>query len=270
MLSFVFWNIAGKPLEDRVAMLAATHAADVVMLAECAVEPERVVAALSEHTGTGYRNEPGGADKVALFTRLPPLVLAGGFWHPLAGLTVRPLRVGIRPHPLLAIVHFPDKQSWDPQDQISGAGKLAEQIVVAETKLKSRRTVLVGDFNMNPFDPGMVSAHALHAVMTKALASREQRTVMGPDWPFFSNPMWGCFGDRTSGPPGTYYLRSSKPVNYFWNVYDQVLLRPALMDRLTRLEVLLHDGERSLLTPAGLPDRTAASDHLPIWFALDV
>ena len=42
---------------------------------------------------------------------------------------------------------------------------------------------------------------------------------------FFYNPMWGHFGDALDGPPGSYYDARSEAVAYFWNVFDQVLIR---------------------------------------------
>jgi len=145
---------------------------------------------------------------------------------------------------------------------------LIADIVRTEDKLDHQRTILVGDLNMNPFDAGVVAAQTLHAVMTRQLAGREERTVLGRSYRLFYNPMWSFFGDRTDGPPGTYYHRSSNPGDLFWNIYDQVLLRPSLMDTLVALEILTIDGQDDLLTKAGLPDKARCSDHLPILFRL--
>jgi hypothetical protein len=86
--------------------------------------------------------------------------------------------------------------------------------------------------------------------------------------------MWGLFGDRTSGPPGTYYWRSSVTSNHHWHILDQVLLRPSLADKLTRLKILRRDGpgsaDNSLLDKHGLPEREGISDHLPLLFELDI
>lgn len=62
---------------------------------------------------------------------------------------------------------------------------------------------------MNPFDEGVVKAAGLHAMMTKATANERFRTVQGREYPFFYNPMWGFFGDRTDGPAGTFHYRRS-------------------------------------------------------------
>ena len=115
----------------------------------------------------------------------------------------------------------------------------------------------------------MVGAPAFHGMMAKALAERGEREVAGRSYRFFYNPMWGIFGDRTAGPAGTYYLSSAKPVNYYWNVYDQVLLRPELMDSLEDLRILVSDGAESLLTNRGLPNDNRGSDHLPLLFRLN-
>ncbi len=133
-----------------------------------------------------------------------------------------------------------------------------------------QRTVLVGDLNMNPFDLGMVGAQALNAVMTRDLARSEGRVVAGRSYRFFYNPMWGCFGDRTPGPAGTFFYSASNPRSYYWHLFDQVLLRPALMDALVELRILEDDGQESLLTDRRRPRSSEASDHLPVLFRLDL
>ena len=42
--------------------------------------------------------------------------------------------------------------------------------------------------------------------------------------------MWNLFGDFDS-PHGTYYYGGSSTNNTFWNIYDQVIIRPGLRKR---------------------------------------
>jgi hypothetical protein len=153
---------------------------------------------------------------------------------------------------------------WERANQISA--KIRE----AEGALGTSRTVLVGDLNMNPFEKGVISASGLHAVMTRAIARKEGRTVDGELYPFFYNPMWSRFGDSTEGPPGTYYRQGSSLTEYFWHTFDQVLIRPALLDRFDEksLRVLTECGERRFLRQSGIPDHSRVSDHLPLLFTL--
>ncbi len=123
---------------------------------------------------------------------------------------------------------------------------------------------------MNPFDDGLVLAQAFGAVMTRDLAIAVERTVAKRNYRLFYNPMWGYLGDRTPGPPGTFYYSASNPLTYFWNVFDQVLLRPGLMNTLIDLQILDTDGQTPLLTKTGKPRKSEVSDHLPILFRLDI
>jgi hypothetical protein len=100
-------------------------------------------------------------------------------------------------------------------------------------------------------------------------AEREVRTIHAREYALMYNPTWGVMGDRTPGPSGTFYRASSETVNYYWNTYDQVLMRPALAGHLRELRVLDSDGTESLLTASGLPDAVNSSDHLPLLFRFD-
>ena len=185
-------------------------------------------------------------------------------------LTIRRLQLTGIPEILLAVVHFPSRVNYDETDQILAATELIEDIEQVEHDSGIPRTILVGDLNMNPFHPGVAGAGALHAVMTRQLAECRERTVKGRSYRFFYNPMWGYFGDRTPGPPGTFRLSAAKPLDYFWYMYDQVLLRPELMDALQALQILDSDGIEPLVTQSGTPKISTASDHLPIFFQLEL
>ncbi|MBI3268541.1 MAG: hypothetical protein HYZ53_05920 [Planctomycetes bacterium] len=84
--------------------------------------------------------------------------------------------------------------------------------------------------------------------------------------------MWGRMGDESPGPPGSYYYSSGEQATYFWNTFDQVLIRPSLLSRFVNkdLRVLEGDGKRSFLSKGGLPDPSVAGDHLPLLFRLRV
>ena len=169
-------------------------------------------------------------------------------------------------------VHLPSKLYWNESSQALESTELARLIVEQEAAAGHARTLLVGDLNMNPFEIGMAGAVGLHGVMTRQLASRQTRTIQGREYPFFYNPMWSRFGDRASGPAGTYYYDSAEHVNYFWNLFDQVLLRPSLLDRFSndQLQILTVAGKVPLIREDGRINASVASDHLPILFRLDL
>ena len=83
--------------------------------------------------------------------------------------------------------------------------------------------------------------------------------------------MWNLFGDKTPGAPGTYfYPDSGNPFVFFWNMFDQVLIRPELLDEFiyNELKIMTSIEDISLLNSRGVPDKINYSDHLPIYFKL--
>ena len=88
----------------------------------------------------------------------------------------------------------------------------------------------------------------------------------------FYNPMWRFFGEHTpGGPAGTCYYNRAEHVWTFWNTYDQVLIRPSLLERFPddALDVVRRVGGNSLLRE-GVPHRKRFSDHLPLVFDVDL
>jgi hypothetical protein len=84
--------------------------------------------------------------------------------------------------------------------------------------------------------------------------------------------MWGLLGDGSRGPAGTFFHRHAEQEAYFWNMFDQVLVRPALLDRFDfkYLAILDDTGAERLVKESGVPDRDVGSDHLPVLFRLNL
>jgi len=269
MTVFLFWNINRKPLQAVVASLARRHAPDVILLTECGSAPNVTLTALNQPGCSEYSYAPGiGCRKVDVFTRFP-----ARFIRPVLEeerLTVRHLSLPGLTDILLAVAHFPAKTHWKEASQALEATHLSRSVTRAELQVGHSRTVLVADLNMNPFEPGVAGASGLHGVMTRRIAEKRERTVQGRRFAFFYNPMWSLHGDQSPGPPGTYYYSRSEQVEFFWNMFDQVLIRPDLLEFFSNddLRILDCDGTRSLLTQEGVPDARHASDHLPLLFTL--
>jgi hypothetical protein len=269
MLTAIFWNTNQQPIGATIARLARRHDVDILILAECAVPPRTMLQALNRDK-TRLRLAFGECPRIVVYSRFPDSILFPKLETD--RLTIRRLSLPGRPEILLAAVHLPSKLYWSRESQSAECAVIANHIREVEAEVGHCRTILVGDLNMNPFEPGIVQANGFNAVMTRAIASRLQRTVQGKTYPFFYNPMWGCFGDGSPGPPGSYYFESSEHVSYYWNMFDQVLIRPELLPffRGDGVSILDSDGENSLVDDQGRPEPTGPSDHLPILFRLDL
>jgi endonuclease/exonuclease/phosphatase (EEP) superfamily protein YafD len=268
MTTFLFWNLNRKPLEKALSNLAGEHEVDVLMLAECAIPPATMLNVLNRGETAAFHFCSSPQHKLAIYARFNRRRLEAVAER--RYYTIRRLKLPDRPEIILVATHFPSKRNWNEGSQAAECRELSAEIRRAEESSGHARTILVGDLNMNPFESGMVAANGLNAVMTRALALRRTRMVQARRYPFFYNPMWGYFGDVTGSPAGTYYYERAEQTIYFWNIFDQVLLRPDLLPyfRSEDLQILTGDGRSSFLSAKGLPDNSIASDHLPVLFKL--
>lgn len=272
MLRFLFWNLGRKPLASLAARVAADRDVDVVILAEVAETTPEILAALNRSSSRPrlfHHAFPDECEKVKMFARFDQRLV-----RPLSDstrVTMRELLLPGRASVIVGGVHLASKLFTAEIEQAQRSTDLVREITAQETKTGHTRTVIVGDFNMNPFELGMAGAYGFNAVMTANLARRGSRRVESVDRPFFYNPMWNHFGDRGPNPPGTYYYSNSP---HLWNMFDQVLIRPALVNEFLEDQLLIlteiGSSRTRLLTKRKLPDSKTASDHLPLLFALTV
>jgi len=269
MVSFLLWNIQKKNLLETVAKLVIQHDIDILMLIESNEEPNIVLRTLNKSANVNLFDYPfSNCDHVRIYTRFPeqfarPIFEDNRF-------TIRHIVLPGMIDIILIVIHFVSKVNIRDNSQSMQAVEFAKEIISTEKRIGHSRTVVTGDLNMNPFEDGMISANGLHGSMSRNISLKGSRIVNGKEYEFFYNPMWSLMGDKSSGPPGTHYDYRSEMISYFWNMYDQVLIRPELVTRFSNddLKIIYTDGEKSFLKPSGEPDEKNFSDHLPITFKL--
>ncbi len=268
MPRILFWNTYRKGLEQEVASLCHQYDAEIVILAESAMNSVTFLSIVNTGALRIFTEPPNPSTRLRLFTSLSTASIR--LVADIGGIAVRGIAPPVGQDFTLIAVHLPSKTAYKETDLAFHATRLNETIRNAEAKVGHKRTVIVGDFNMNPFEIGLVSSDGLHAVMDRRIARQNSRIVAGRQCDFFYNPMWSRMGPNIQGPPGTYYYRDSTHVAYFWNTFDQVLIRPSLLDFLPdqTICVVSEIAGVPLLTPTGVPNKGLFSDHLPIVFDL--
>lgn len=269
MATFLFWNINRKPLHESVARLVELHDVAVLMLAESPMSAGTMLVSLNRHDG-GWQFPFSERNKIQVYTRFNGQLLEARLEAP--RWTIRELLLPGLPSIVVAVVHLHDKRNWNDASQSAACYGLARDIENVEARVGHHRTLVVGDFNMNPFETGIIAGNGLHAESTRRIAGKVGRVVDEETQRYFYNPMWNFFGDETRGPAGTYYYRGTEMVRMPWNMFDQVLIRPELFPYFVtgELEILTEDGQSSFLTAQGTPTTRRGSDHLPILFKLNL
>jgi hypothetical protein len=168
---------------------------------------------------------------------------------------------------ILASIHFPSKLFYDGASQSHIASLYSKWIKEIEAQRKHSKTILIGDFNMNPFEQGMIEPNAFNATLSYLIAKSGKRRFHFDDYEYFYNPMWNWLGDREHSTgnyklPGSYYYKSTSDVSQiYWNVFDKVIVRPSIIDVIDYSSLKIIDV---------IPNEKLKTniDHLPIRFQL--
>jgi hypothetical protein len=270
MLNVLFWNLNRKDLGATLADVAKDTSASIVVVTEAGSKLNETLVHLKSRADEEFLALESEEDRLSkrfqLFSSRADLNLVQEF--DADRMHVRRLRwKGL--DFLLAFVHGVDPRNHDQHSRRSEAERLAAYIKICESRVGHRRTFVVGDFNMNPFDPGMRLPDGFNGRMVRRAAlTRSSSVQAGLDEadhaPEFYNPMWGCFGDRTPGPPGSFYHPSRTNGLHGWNMLDQVLVRPQALDWFRDVQILTTAADVSLASGTGRPSKRRFSDHFPI------
>jgi hypothetical protein len=271
---FAFWNLNKKPLQGLLRLLVEIFEIDILILAESAIPDDVLLNTLNSNLEREFVLVRGISRTLKFLMRYPQNMMISLLDTDRISIKelIPPVGEGI----LIAGVHFPSKMYMKDEEQDLLCTEVIRQIESVEVQEDHRRTIVVGDFNMDPFSKGMISALGLHATMDKNIASKIKRrvgtSISLEEKNYFYNPMWSILGDFSPGPPGSYYFKSNRINSYFWHMFDQVLLRPILLERFDNadLAILTSIGDVTLKSSSGFPNSTIASDHFPLLFELNL
>lgn len=261
MTRILFWNINQSTNEDLISELCQEKNIDLLVLAENRHQDTVLLPALFNASKRAFKNIGELTNRCSFYSALPNssvVKIRDVNW-----LTIKHVTPPSGKSFLFVAIHFASKMHKDSSSQAMRTTRIREYIDQAELEAGHSRTLVIGDFNQNPYELGMTDADGLHAVKTKNIANKEHHIVDGLTRKYFYNPMWNLMGDESNGPPGTYFLQSCEK-HVYWHSFDQVLLRPSILEKYKEGDVSIIEkiGDRLLLKKHKID--TEISDHLPI------
>lgn len=278
-MKFLFWNIRGKSMFDNGSRLLGAlssminaESLDVIALAEYQEYSDQLDDILVQNNHfVRLIKLSAKEEKVDLFYN-PEIVnisiLCNGKRSTALKLTCRETGNEIYGY----FCHLPSKLHMSSDEQRENAASYMCEVREFEENANVEKVFICGDFNMSPYEEGMVSARAFHAIMdSKVVGTIPMRSAYSIDYTTYYNPMWGLAGDiGKCNVSGTYYNKGSKAIEYFWYLFDQVIMRPALIPYFdkSKLKIITQIGEHNLLDSKGRVN-LEYSDHLPICFTFN-
>lgn len=267
MITILFWNINKKPLTQNIVSLCHNYEVDLLILAESRLTDKDLLIPLNTGLEQIYTKPLSLNNYLSFYHRYPLECFTS--LDDEERIATRRLISSVGEDIIIVALHLPSKLYKNPQEQLLKSARVADKIREIETRCGHNQTLVIGDFNMNPFEDGMIYASGFHGVMTQEIARKLSRIVDQEEKFYLYNPMWGRMGDYSAEPSGTYYYQKGEAC-YFWNMFDQVLLRPNLLDFFEQdnLHIISEIDGQSLMKNGKIDGRNF-SDHLPIIISLD-
>ena len=167
---------------------------------------------------------------------------------------------------ILCCIHLPSQiYTRGSAMRRSAVRRIIGDIQRNEKEHNTKNTIVVGDFNVNPYDEECMGFEYFYGLPFIS-DGRTSREIADERYEFFYNPMWNFLGDFQE-PYGTYYSSGS---DTFWNILDQVIVRPELKQRFknSELKILARTTKTCLINADGSPNKKI-SDHLPLVFEVE-
>lgn len=268
MLRCLFWNQGRRALPHVAEAAAAALRLDIFAVCETASTYRATLDALNRVAAFHFTTGRVG-DRFHIFTRFPSRYI--GVRREAERFLILDVNLPARDPFFLMLLHGPSKSAgWTPAAMALEMSYYAASLRDAQAEHDQSRAVVVGDFNMNPFEAGMVGATAFNAVMDARQARQGVRTVQERQYSYFYNPMWSLMGDLTPGPPATLFYDAHTQEELQWHMLDQVIVSPTMIEYLNLPSIRVVDtiGDHRLVTKQGRPRKSAYSDHLPLYFEL--
>jgi hypothetical protein len=288
MIKIMYWNIDKKSsFENTICEVISNEKVDILLL----VEANHVDDSLIEANSTLRRKaSPNRSDENLKTPRF--YSNDNGFklkhYHTYPNtkrMVFHFLNIPNKERILLCGLHLRSKLMRRTETQVSEASVTNSYIKTIEKRVHRKRTIVVGDFNVNPFEIGMISPLGFNATLSKVIAQNGPREFIKDNYDYYYNPMWNFIGDinyqnGNMKLPGGYYFKNNDDVTQtFWNLFDNILIRPNLVNEIDLASISIL--EASGITPPSHSfvkivgeeyhiDRPTYSDHLPITFNLIV
>ena len=276
----MFWNIQRKAsLENVICDLINAENIDILILAEGMNIKDSLIQA---NSGLTIKKSKFKQDHIQLTPKL--YSNNNGFtvdhYHTFPNtrrMVFHFLEIPNRLPILLCSLHLRSKLMRNIETQCAEALNCSSYI--SDIEDDNLRTIVVGDFNINPFESGMISPIGFNATLAQNIALNGPRLFMNKSYEYFYNPLWSSMGDiiyNNGGVklPGSYFFQNNDDVTQvYWNVFDNILIRPNLINEvdLSAISFIEQAGGHNLIVRAGNDytiNSSNYSDHLPLKFTI--
>ena len=253
-MNILFWNLKNNNIAEYIVECLKENNIDIAIFSE---HKNVDFSEIDESTDYTFIDSMGGCEKIVMLAKN---TIAVEIKQEQSRYALYHITQGSSQY-VIAGVHLQDRINTDTATRVACIGRLVNDLSNVERRCKCKNTIVIGDFNANPYDDELLQMNAFNAVLFKdVIRKSETRTVDGITYRRFYNPVLNYISEHTKTYGSFYHSSgSSTPV---WHCIDQVLLSKALIDNIASLSYLKNIGSKSLLNK--VKPNEAISDHLPL------
>lgn len=259
-MKFLFWNIQKKQLIKEVVELIGESKCDICAFCEISDNTyDQIIITLKEAGVECSACPTPGCEriKIIIIGNLNQITLLNQHkYYSLIKIHKENTEL------IVGFVHFPSKREHTLDELRRAAELLSNQVDTEEQRHFTSNSMLMGDFNVDPFEMPMISFSGISATNGWECSRRTKVTRGGEKTKLFYNPMWTLYSCYQERPGSHKYIRSGDDV-VSWHFLDQVIIRPTLIDDFKFESLKLIHGTKSYnyLNRNNAPK---LSDHLPL------
>ena len=252
----LFWNLGKNDNRKTVCSLIKENNVDIAIFAEYHKTDIDGVCQDLERQYT-VRDGFGGCEKIRMIARIPIVVSVSREDTRYILYTI-----GYAGNQMIiAGIHLPANPGADQEMRKNVIRQIVYDIHELERKEGCKNTIVIGDFNANPFDQELIQKDCFNAVLFKEVIMRNETiTHMGTRYQRFYNPIISYISEDPKSYGSFYHTGGSYPL--YWYCLDQVIMRKSLIEAFVNMEYIKNVSGKSLTTNAGI--RRSISDHLPL------
>jgi len=254
-MNILFWNLNKNPITNHVVDCLIENNIDLALFSEYINIDFDEIESKTEYK---HIENVGGCNKITMLAlpKIKMLVQAEYSRFILYSFLFNNKQYNV------AGIHLEDRRN-DPDGvlRLSTIRDVTNSILEVEEKFYCDNTLVIGDFNANPFDKELLQVDAFNAVLFKEIISRRDiKCINNKSYKRFYNPTLNFLSESTKNYGSFYYNQSfNTPI---WNSFDQIIVRKPLMDLIEEVCYLRKIGSKSLIN--SIKPNKKISDHLPL------